>query len=34
MFIALTDTPLVVTPFNISLINPHVRAGPAVYQAG
>lgn len=34
MFVALTDAPIVVTPFNISLINPHVRAGPAVYQAG
>ncbi|KAI9886838.1 MAG: hypothetical protein M1823_001337 [Watsoniomyces obsoletus] len=34
MFVALTDTDLFVTPFNISLINPHVVAGPALYQAG
>ncbi|RDL34999.1 Protein rds1 [Venustampulla echinocandica] len=34
MFIAVTDTDLVVTPFNLSMINPHVVAGPALYQAG
>ncbi len=34
MFVALTDVDLFVTPFNISLINPHVVAGPALYQAG
>lgn len=34
MFVALTDAALPVSPFNLSLINPHVVAGPAVYQAG
>ncbi|KAF8220923.1 Rds1 protein [Tricholoma matsutake] len=34
MFVLITDTNLTVTPFNISLLNAHVVAGPAVYQAG
>ncbi|MCJ1233741.1 hypothetical protein MMC14_001699 [Varicellaria rhodocarpa] len=34
MFVALTDTNLTVTPFNLSMINPFVVAGPALYQAG
>jgi len=34
VFIALTDSNITVTPFNVSMINPHVRAGPALYQAG
>ncbi|KAK2796670.1 hypothetical protein FQN51_009111 [Onygenales sp. PD_10] len=34
IFIAITDTNLYVTPFNLSMINPHVVAGPAIYQAG
>lgn len=34
IFIALTDAPIFLTPFNISKINPHVVAGPAIYQAG
>ncbi|KAH8926919.1 Rds1 protein [Atractiella rhizophila] len=34
MFIAITDTNLHVTPYNTSLINPHVVAGPAVYFSG
>ncbi|KAJ5160064.1 Protein rds1 [Penicillium canariense] len=34
MFIAITDSNPVLTPFNLSLINPHVVAGPAIYQAG
>ncbi|PFH57723.1 hypothetical protein XA68_14651 [Ophiocordyceps unilateralis] len=33
MFLALTDLDLYVTPYNLSLINPHVAA-LAVYQAG
>jgi len=33
MFIALTDLDLFVTPYNLSMINPHVAA-LAVYQAG
>jgi hypothetical protein len=33
MFLALTDTDLFVTPYNLTLINPHVAA-LAVYQAG
>ncbi|KAH7310166.1 protein rds1 [Rhexocercosporidium sp. MPI-PUGE-AT-0058] len=34
VFVALTNADLFVTPFNISMINPHVVAGPALYQAG
>lgn len=34
MFVAITDSDLVVTPANLSLINEHVVAGPALYQAG
>ncbi|KAL1966830.1 hypothetical protein VTN77DRAFT_3795 [Rasamsonia byssochlamydoides] len=34
MFIAITDADPYLTPFNLSLINPHVVAGPALYQAG
>lgn len=34
MFVALTDTDLFVTPFNITMLNPHIVAGPALYQAG
>ncbi|EEP77545.1 conserved hypothetical protein [Uncinocarpus reesii 1704] len=34
MFLAVTDADLYVTPFNLSLLNPHIVAGPAVYQAG
>lgn len=34
MFVALTDKDLPLTPFNLSMINPHVVAGPALYQAG
>ncbi|KAF5606618.1 Rds1 [Fusarium subglutinans] len=33
MFLALTDTDLYVTPYNLTMINPHVAA-LAVYQAG
>ncbi|KAJ5152293.1 Protein rds1 [Penicillium capsulatum] len=34
VFIAITDSNPFLTPFNISLINPHVVAGPALFQAG
>lgn len=34
VFIAITDNNLFVTPFNMSLVNPHIVAGPALYQAG
>ncbi|KAG9247845.1 hypothetical protein BJ878DRAFT_129424 [Calycina marina] len=34
MFIAITDTMIPYTAFNLSLINPHVFAGPFLYQAG
>lgn len=34
MFLAITDTDLYVTPYNLTMINPHVVAGPALYQAG
>ncbi|KAJ5106136.1 Protein rds1 [Penicillium angulare] len=33
MFIAITDSDLFLTPFNLSMINSHVVAGPALYQA-
>jgi hypothetical protein len=34
MFIAITDEDVTLTPFNLSMINTHVVAGPALYQAG
>jgi len=34
MFLAITDSNVFVTPFNISAMDAHVVAGPAVYQAG
>jgi hypothetical protein len=34
IFVAITDSDLCLTPFNLSMINPHVVAGPAMYQAG
>jgi hypothetical protein len=34
LFIAITDSNTFLTPFNLSLINEHVVAGPALYQAG
>lgn len=34
MFIAVMDSALHVTPFNTTMLNPHVVAGPALYQAG
>ena len=34
MFIAVTDENLFITPFNFTSINPHVVAGPALYQSG
>lgn len=34
MFIAITDAAIPLTPFNFSMVNPHVVAGPALYQAG
>ena len=34
VFVALTSTDTVFTPFNLSQINPFVVAGPALYQAG
>ncbi|KAI5288471.1 hypothetical protein KEM54_005192 [Ascosphaera aggregata] len=34
MFLAITDSDPFLTPYNLSLINPHVLAGPALYQAG
>lgn len=34
VFVVLTDLDLYLTPHNLSLINDHVVAGPAVYQAG
>jgi hypothetical protein len=34
MFISLTDANLTYTAFNLSMVNPHVTAGPFLYQAG
>ncbi|KDQ57652.1 hypothetical protein JAAARDRAFT_193947 [Jaapia argillacea MUCL 33604] len=34
MFVLVTDLDLFVTPANLSLLNPHVVAGPALYQSG
>lgn len=34
MFVLITDEDLYVTPFNISRLNDHIIAGPAVYQSG
>ncbi|KIM69182.1 hypothetical protein SCLCIDRAFT_1176906 [Scleroderma citrinum Foug A] len=34
MFVALTDDNPYVTPYNLSLVNPRIVAGPAIYQAG
>ncbi|KAF7983784.1 hypothetical protein HWV62_19001 [Athelia sp. TMB] len=34
MFVLITDDNPHVTPFNLSLLNKHVVAGPAIYQAG
>jgi hypothetical protein len=34
MFIALTDANITYTAFNLSMVNPHVAAGPFLYQAG
>lgn len=34
IFVAITDDNSYLTPFNLSLINSHVVAGPALYQAG
>ncbi|KAJ5757462.1 uncharacterized protein N7511_006156 [Penicillium nucicola] len=34
IFIAVTDSDPYLSPFNLSLINSHVVAGPALYQAG
>ncbi|KAJ4495920.1 Rds1 protein [Lentinula edodes] len=33
MFIAITDSDPLLTPFNISMINRHIVAGPALYQS-
>ncbi|KAF5341905.1 hypothetical protein D9611_001971 [Ephemerocybe angulata] len=34
MFVMITDSDLYVTPFNLSMLNPHIVAGPAIYQSG
>ncbi|PPQ74043.1 hypothetical protein CVT24_012345 [Panaeolus cyanescens] len=34
MFVAITDQDIHVTPFNISFLNDHIVAGPALYQSG
>jgi len=34
VFVLLTDVDLFVTPYNFSLLDAHVAAGPAVYEAG
>ncbi|EJF65563.1 hypothetical protein DICSQDRAFT_51824 [Dichomitus squalens LYAD-421 SS1] len=34
MFVAITDSNIYVTPHNITQLDPHIVAGPAVYQSG
>jgi hypothetical protein len=34
MFVAVTDANITYTAFNLGFINPHVVAGPLLYQAG
>ncbi|KZT58369.1 hypothetical protein CALCODRAFT_482464 [Calocera cornea HHB12733] len=34
MFVLITDSDLHVTPYNLSLLNAHVVAGPAMFQSG
>lgn len=34
IFVAITDEDPYLTPFNLSMINTHVVAGPAIYQSG
>jgi hypothetical protein len=34
MFVVLTDSDLFVTPYNLTMLNPHIVAGPALYSAG
>jgi hypothetical protein len=34
MFIAITDSNLYLTLFDLTMVNPHVVAGPALYQSG
>ncbi|KAI0793173.1 hypothetical protein C8Q75DRAFT_713281, partial [Abortiporus biennis] len=34
VFVLVTDSDLFLTPYNLSLIDPHVVAGPALYGAG
>ncbi|KAI0355739.1 hypothetical protein OH77DRAFT_309094 [Trametes cingulata] len=34
VFVAVTDADPFVTPFNLTMLNPHVVAGPAVYTSG
>ena len=30
----ITDDNPVITPFNVSMLNEHIVAGPAIYQSG
>ncbi|TFK33528.1 Rds1 protein [Crucibulum laeve] len=34
VFVAITDSDIFVTPFNLSEVNPHIVAGPALYTSG
>ncbi|KAG7086241.1 hypothetical protein E1B28_002212 [Marasmius oreades] len=34
VFVVVTDEDVFVTPHNLSMLNPHVVAGPAIYQSG
>ncbi|KAI0746048.1 Rds1 protein [Earliella scabrosa] len=34
IFIMITDDNPVITPFNVSMLNEHIVAGPAIYQSG
>ncbi|KAL5346640.1 hypothetical protein ACLOAV_008347 [Pseudogymnoascus australis] len=33
-FVVVTDSDLFVTPYNLTMLNPHIVAGPALYSAG
>ncbi|KAI0692744.1 Rds1 protein [Cerioporus squamosus] len=34
MFVVITDDNPIITPFNVSMLNDHIVAGPALYQSG
>ena len=34
LFVMITDDNPYITPFNVSMLNDHIVAGPALYQSG